>query len=36
MLMYASGMDGVMCPPVQAAGDYGMNVAIRPVLQTVS
>lgn len=30
MLMYASGADGVMYPPVQAAGDYGMNVAIRP------
>lgn len=30
MLMYASGMDGVMYTPVQAAGDYGMNVAIRP------
>ena len=30
MLMYVSGVDGVMYPPVQAAGDYGMNVAIRP------
>lgn len=30
MLMYASRADGVMYPPVQAAGDYGMNVAIRP------
>ena len=30
MLMYASKADGVMYPPVQAAGDYGMNVAIRP------
>ena len=30
MLMYASRADGVMYPPVQAAGDYGMNVALRP------
>lgn len=30
MLMYASKADGVMYPPVQAAGDYGMNVALRP------
>ena len=30
MIMYASKADGVMYPPVQAAGDYGMNVALRP------
>ena len=30
MLMHASKADGVMYPPVQAAGDYGMNVALRP------
>jgi len=30
MLMYASRVDGVMYPPVQAAGEHGMNVAIRP------
>lgn len=29
-LMYASNVDGVMYPSVQAAGEYGMNVAIRP------
>lgn len=30
MLMYASRCDGVMYPSVQAEGDYGMNVALRP------
>ena len=30
MIMYASKAEGVMYPPVQAAGDYGMNVALRP------
>lgn len=30
MLMHASRADGIMYPPVQAAGDYGMNVAIFP------
>ena len=30
MMMDASKFDGVIYPPVQAAGDYGMNVAIRP------
>ena len=29
-LMYASKADGVMYPSVQAGGDYGMNVALRP------
>lgn len=30
MLMYASRCDGVMYPSVQAVGDHGMNVALRP------
>ena len=30
MIIYACKFDGVIYPPVQAAGDYGMNVAIRP------
>ena len=30
VLFYASKFDGVMYPPVQAVGDYAMNVAIRP------
>lgn len=30
MLMYASGLDGVVYPPVQSRGEYGMNVALRP------
>ena len=29
MLMYASGMDGVMYPSVPSNGQYGMNVALR-------
>lgn len=30
MLMYASNLDGVMYPSVQAVGEHGMNVALRP------
>lgn len=30
LLMYATRLDGVMYPSVQAQGQYGMNVALRP------
>ena len=30
MLMYATKLDGVMYPSVQAQGQYGMNIALRP------